>query len=110
MREAAIYRNGIFAGVLKESGRNKFSFSYDDKYFSDTEMPGISLTLPKTNKVYYSEYLFPFFFNMLPEGVNKELQCRRFKIDENDFFGLLLASAQTDTEGAVTVKPLKEDK
>lgn len=41
---------------------------------------------------------------MLAEGANKAYQCRMLKIDENDAFGLLLATAHTDTIGAITVK------
>jgi HipA-like protein len=44
---------------------------------------------------------------MLSEGANKKLQCRQLKIDENDYFGLLLATATHDTIGAVTVKPVE---
>jgi serine/threonine-protein kinase HipA len=43
---------------------------------------------------------------MLSEGVNRKLQCRTLKIDEADDFGLLEATAQYDTIGAVTVKPM----
>jgi hypothetical protein len=38
---------------------------------------------------------------MLSEGVNRQLQCRLLKIDEQDNFGLLAATAQYDTIGAV---------
>lgn len=64
------------------------------------------MTLPKTKQEYRSEYLFPFFFNMLSEGVNKKLQTTQLKIDEEDNFGLLIATAQYDTIGAITVKPI----
>jgi HipA-like protein len=43
---------------------------------------------------------------MLSEGVNRKLQCRLLKIDEDDNFGLLMATAQYDTIGAITVKTL----
>ena len=43
---------------------------------------------------------------MLSEGANKALQCLTLKIDENDAFGLLLATADNDTIGAITVKQL----
>jgi serine/threonine-protein kinase HipA len=33
----------------------------------------------------------------------------QLKIDENDDFGLLLATAQNDTIGAITVKPMEND-
>lgn len=101
-----IYRNGILAGTLTEENRQHFVFRYDDNYFNDVTKPAISLTLPKTQKEYSSEILFPFFFNLLSEGVNRKLQCTQLKIDEEDNFGLLMATAQFDTIGAVTVKPI----
>lgn len=109
MRLAGVYRNGEFAGTLTEENRNSYIFEYDDIYYSDSSKPSISLTLPKTNRVYKSTYLFPFFCNILSEGVNKKLQCMRLKIDENDNFGLLLAVARYDTIGAITIKPLEKN-
>jgi len=101
-----IYRNGTLAGTLTEENRKRFVFKYDDNYFNDATQPAISLTLPKTQKEYSSEFLFPFFFNMLSEGVNRKLQSTQLRIDEEDNFGLLMATAQYDTIGAVTVKPI----
>ena len=106
MRKAEIYRNGILAGMLTEENRKSFIFRYNDTYYNDTSKPAISLTLPKTHQEYRSKFLFPFFFNMLSEGVNKKLQCTQLKIDEEDNFGLLMATAQNDTIGAITVKPI----
>lgn len=101
-----IYRNGTLAGTLTEENRQHYVFRYDDHYFNDARKPAISLTLPKSQKEYASEFLFPFFFNMLSEGVNRNLQSKQLRIDEEDNFGLLLATAQYDTIGAVTVKPI----
>lgn len=101
-----IYRNGTLAGTLTEKNRQHFVFIYDDNYFNDANKPAISLTLPKTQKEYNSGFLFPFFFNMLSEGVNRKLQSTQLKIDERDNFGLLMATAQFDTIGAVTVNPI----
>lgn len=109
MRTLEIYRNGILAGLLIEENRKQYIFRYDDRYFMDEKNPAISLTLPKTQKEYRSEFLFPFFFNMLSEGVNRKLQSVQLRIDENDDFGLLAATAQFDTIGAVTVKPITQD-
>lgn len=106
MRAIEIYRNGILAGTLTEENRQRYVFRYDDNYFFDANKPGISLTLPKTQKEYSSEFLFPFFFNMLSEGVNRKLQSTQLRIDEEDNFGLLAATAQFDTIGAITVKPI----
>jgi serine/threonine-protein kinase HipA len=106
MRQVEVYRNGIFAGILAEVNQQQFVFKYDDVYFNDASKPAISLTLPKTQKEYSSKYLFPFFFNMLSEGVNRKLQSKQLRIDEEDNFGLLMATAQFDTIGTITVKPI----
>ena len=106
MRAMEIYRNGILAGTLTEENRQHYVFRYDDNYFNDANKPGISLTLPKTQKEYSSKFLFPFFFNMLSEGVNRKLQSTQLRIDEEDNFGLLAATAQYNTIGAITVKPI----
>ncbi len=101
-----VYRNGVLAGLLSEENRNRFIFRYEERYFNDTSQPAISLTLPKSKIEFSSNYLFPFFFNMLSEGVNRKLQSIQLKIDEEDSFGLLMATAQYDTIGAITIKPI----
>jgi len=106
MRAAMVYMNKIPAGTLTENNDGSYTFRYEDAYFSNSGYSSISLTLPKTKQEYRSETFFPFFFNMLSEGYNKRVQTRMFKIDEDDAFGLLLATAHTDTIGAVTVKKI----
>ena len=110
MRKAQVYRNQLLAGTLTELRPQEYVFRYDDTYFADPASPAISLTLPNKQQEYRSEYLFPFFFNMLSEGVNRDLQSRQLQIDERDYFGLLLATAQYDAIGAVTLKPIQENK
>ncbi|MFC2118920.1 HipA N-terminal domain-containing protein [Bacteroidota bacterium] len=109
MRKAQVYRNGQLAGTLIQHHPKSYEFQYDNVWFTNDKLPSISLTLPKTQQVYESDYLFPCFFNMLSEGVNRKLQCRQLKIDENDYFGLLVATANRDTIGAVTIKPIKNE-
>lgn len=106
MRKAEIFRNGILAGILTETKNGEYVFTYDLSYFNDEKKPGISLTLPKKQREYTSKHLFPFFFNMLSEGTNRIVQSKQLKIDENDFFGLLMATAQYDTIGAITVRQI----
>lgn len=107
MRKAEVYRNGVLAGLLTETDSRTYIFTYNKSYFNDNAKSGISLTLPKKQLEYTSEHLFPFFYNMLSEGTNRAVQSKQLKIDENDFFGLLLATAQFDTIGAITVKQVK---
>ena len=104
MRTGYVYMRGELAGELVEISRKEYVFRYTDDYFQDITKPAISLTLPKTKQEYRSEYLFPFFFNMLSEGNNRLMQARLLRMDEHDHFGILLATAGDDVTGAVTVK------
>lgn len=106
MRAGRVFCNGIFAGVITEENRKSYIFRYDDVYFINRDMPDISLTLPKTQQEYRADHLFPFFYNMLTEGHNRKIQSYLLKIDELDHFGIMLATAHTDTIGAVTIKAI----
>jgi HipA-like protein len=105
-RKAEIYNNGILAGALEKTDDQDFIFHYNEKYFDDTNAPAISLTLSKKQQEYRAKTLFPFFFGLLSEGVNKQTQCRLLHIDENDHFSLLLRTAHSDTIGSITVKEI----
>lgn len=105
MRKVKVYRNKELAGELIQENANSYVFRYTDSYFTNKSLPAISLTLPKSQQEYKSTFLFPFFFNMLSEGVNRKLQSRQLKIDEKDYFGLLMETAKYDTIGAITLKP-----
>lgn len=104
MKVAEIYCNGILAGLLTEENRRSFIFRYEDSYFKDTGKASVSLTLSKLKQEYRSEFLFPFFSNMVAEGANLAIQRRYLKIDETDILGLLGATANTDSIGAISVK------
>ncbi len=103
MRQARILYKDEEAGVLTQNDDGSFVFHYHAAWIVDSKKPGISLSLPKTEQKYYSTFLFPFFYNMLPEGTNKQIVCKHYRIDENDFFGLLLTTAKYDSIGAVRV-------
>lgn len=104
MRTAEVLYKGNRAGVLTQKNNGTFHFKYDENWLSDPQKPSVSLTLPKSQIEFYSETLFPFFYHLLPEGVNRRLVCRTFKIDKDDDFGILLQTSNTDTIGAVTLQ------
>lgn len=106
MRQAEVLVNKTLAGILTETDDGHYVFKYDDDYLVKSEFPAISLAFPKRKEEYVSDELFPFFFNMLSEGANKAVQCQMQKIDEKDYFGLLLATAKYDTIGAITISEL----
>ncbi len=110
MRKLAVYMNNHKAGVLTENVPGSgYSFCYDDSYLS-TSLSAISVTLPKRKEKFESDHLFPFFTNMLPEGANRRVICRSQKIDEQDFFGMLMAMADKDFIGAVNIKKMTNDR
>jgi HipA-like protein len=106
-RSATVYYNKQPAGTLTKSG-GKYYFVYDEAYLNHSANRPISMTLPLRREVYESDILFPVFVNMLSEGANKRIQCRMLKIDENDYFSLLLATAREDSIGPVTISEINE--
>ena len=108
MRQATILFKEEEAGVLTQHDDGSFTFKYHDVWITDNNKTSISLTLPKTEKVFHSKYLFPFFYNMLPEGSNKQLVCIHHRIDQDDSFGLLMTTAKVDSIGAVRVVKIEK--
>ncbi|HEY8956895.1 HipA N-terminal domain-containing protein [Chitinophaga sp.] len=103
MKTVQVFYNDKLAGYLSKNG-NKYRFVYDSQYLAATDSRPISLTLPLREVPYESDILFPAFVNLLSEGSNKAMQVRSLKIDENDYFGLLLATANGDHIGPLTIK------
>ena len=106
MRQLGVYNNEVLAGVLTEQvpGRG-YAFAYDPAYLASGGTP-VSVTLPLQPAPYASESLFPFFVNLLPEGANRTLICRKFRLDEEDLFGLLTVMSGGDFIGAVNVRAI----
>lgn len=104
MRQCKVLVNNIEAGILQETDERKYIFTYHEGYSGKP----VCIAMPIRRQPYHSDYLFPYFFNMLSEGENRMIQSRLLHIDEKDDFGIMLATAQYDTIGAVTVKPINE--
>lgn len=105
MRACRVFYNNRLAGKLTEYASDHYEFVYDDAYMADPNSSAICFAMPKSQKCYQSEVLFPFFFNLLSEGENRKFQSMYLKLDPHDDFGFLLATAQYDTAGAITVEP-----
>lgn len=108
MRRAKILYKNLEAGILTQHDDGSFTFRYNDSWINDTNKPNISLTLPKQKQEYHSKFLFPLFYNMLPEGSNKQVVCKYNRIDKSDYFGLLITTAKNDTIGAVRVIKIEQ--
>ncbi|MBM3419580.1 MAG: phosphatidylinositol kinase [Bacteroidetes bacterium] len=108
MRKTTVFYKGAEAGTLTANDDGSFLFSYSDLWMAGSDKPPISLTLPKSVQEHRADHLFPFFYNMLPEGSNRETLRRLMRIDADDLFGLLLAAAGDDAIGAVTVRKAED--
>lgn len=102
MRQCKVLVHNIEAGILQETDDRRYVFTYNEDYKGDP----VCISMPVRKDPYVSDSLFPYFFNMLSEGANRQLQSQLLHIDEHDDFGIMLATAQFDTIGAVTIKPL----
>ena len=102
MRQCRVYVHDVEAGVLQETDAQEYVFTYDKNYRCEP----VCLAMHLREEPYRSLHLFPYFFNMLSEGANRQVQSALLHIDENDDFGIMLATAQNDTIGAVTIQPI----
>lgn len=106
MRQCEVYLHNIKVGTLSENDKGEYTFIYDKVYLLSDKCEPVSLTLPLQSEPYHSSYLFSVFSNMLSEGENRQIQSQLLHIDAEDDFGILLATCQFDTIGAITIKPI----
>ncbi len=107
MRSAHVIFKNEVAGLLTQHDDGSFTFKYTADWVNDIRKPDISPTLPKRKEKYHSGQLFPFFFNMLPEGSNKQVVCQQNKVDADDYFSQLIITAGYDNIGAVRLTSLR---
>ena len=106
MRRAEVFVEDRSAGILIKEDDGTYTFTYYKAYLNDPDSEPVSLTLPKRSKPYVSSTLFPFFFGLLAEGAQKDLQIRTLGIREDDLFSRLVYSA-VETIGSVTLREIK---
>ena len=108
MRRCEVFVHKIKAGELTEMNSEQYVFQYDKAYLLNKNNPPVCLNMPLREEPYLSNHLFAYFFNMLSEGENRVMQSQYLRISPDDDFGILLATAQFDTIGAVTVIPIEQ--
>jgi serine/threonine-protein kinase HipA len=99
-----VYSNTLFVGILYRENE-KVIFEYAQSYIDSSVAYDISVNLPIKQKKNVSEYLHPFFSNMLSEGSLRKIQCSKLGIDEEDDFMVAIHTTEYDTIGAITIKP-----
>lgn len=108
MQKANVYKNGLLVGVLSKNDNEKYIFLYDSKYLSLTNKKQISINLPLQNEPFASKNLFAFFSNMLAEGITKDIQINRLRLDKNDEFSRLIKTTDADTIGSISIKEITQ--
>ena len=102
MRKAEVYQQGILAGVLEESDRRHYQFTYVPRYQGEP----VSLAMPVRAEAYQFDGFPPVFEGLLPEGVQLEALLRIHKVDKGDLFQQLLIVGE-DVVGSLTVREVK---
>ena len=83
-----------------------FLFTYAKEYLDNPAARPIGFNFPLRSGPFESKKLFPFFVGLIPEGWYLEIAAKTLKVDPEDSFGMLLATAG-HTIGAVSVQGLE---
>lgn len=103
MKKGYVYYDDALCGTIIQNDDNLFVFEYTDEWFENKDAKTVSLTLPKTQKRYESNILFPFFDGLIPEGYLLEVALKKYNINQNDRMSLLLKTCHNPI-GIVSVK------
>lgn len=106
-RRGKVLVNGQIAGFISEHSdlkKEHFIFEYEQNYIENGAPIGHHY--PLTNEPYISDYLPPFFSNLVSEGWLLQHQINKKNINKDDYFGLLLANG-SELIGAISVIPDK---
>lgn len=107
MQKGKVYVDEKYAGIIQQD-EDGFKFIYDKQYINEETSTPVSLTLPLSEKPYFSKILFPFFDGLIPEGWLLEIAQNNWKIDGKDRMKLLLTVCN-DCIGNVSIIEEKDE-
>jgi len=99
---AKIYFNNRLVGFLSNTQAG-YVFRYDAEFLEASDSFPISYNLPLRSKEFMSNKLFPFFEALVSEGWLLRIQSQSLKIDERDFFSMLLENGK-DLIGGIRIE------
>lgn len=106
MKSANVYCDDFLAGTLIQDDSG-FAFTYLNEYLNSENARAISLTLPLRKEPYKSNYLFPFFDGLIPEGWLLDLTCSYFNLNRLDRMSILLKTGK-NVIGNVSIEENKQ--
>lgn len=98
-KKGSVFFQDALIGEIEQT-EEKF---YEFRYYQQNQN-AVSWTLPRKERIYKSEELFPFFDGLIPEGWLLNLVTKNWKIPKNERMSLLLTVCQ-DCIGAAHVQP-----
>ncbi len=101
MRQGEIWVNNNLTGILMEDEEG-YHFTYSQDYLKSKSPIAVSLTLPLRENPFHSDFLFPFFDGLIPEGWLLDIAHKNWKLNPRDRMGLLLATCK-DCIGNISV-------
>jgi serine/threonine-protein kinase HipA len=104
MRNAKVFILGKEAGIFSEPIKGS---SYEFLYLPEYKGLPVSRTMPVREQVYAYDRFPPFFDGVLPEGFQLQSLLKARKLDEDDYFGQLIAVGK-DMIGAVTLEQMDD--
>ena len=104
MKKAKVLIQGREAGIFSEIIKGS---SYEFLYLPEYKGLPVSRTMPVRKQAYAYDRFPPFFDGLLPEGFQLQSLLKVRKLDEDDYFGQLIAVGK-DMIGAVTLEQLND--
>ncbi|TAE00170.1 MAG: phosphatidylinositol kinase [Bacteroidetes bacterium] len=96
---------GMLSKIVTEN-KEIYVFAYDQAYCENKDAKPLVPLMPKILQPYYSDILFPVFFSLLSEGNAKKFQCQIHKIDQNNYFQLLLKTCVHNTMSGIKIREI----
>ena len=107
MKQAAVYIQNVFCGILRED-EEAYHFQYVPEYLKRSDAVALSPTMPLTEEPYVKEMMFPVFDGLIPEGWLLDIASSSWKIDPRDRMSLLMTCCK-DCIGDISVTPLADE-
>lgn len=104
MKQGQIWIDNKIAGILSETD-DGYTFEYDRAYLNEHGVVPVALSLPLQKEPFESDYLFPFFDGLIPEGWLLDLAQKNWKLDPRDRMSLLLTTCR-DCIGNISVREI----
>lgn len=100
----SVYLAGEAVGEIEKRGPSRYRFGYSRSVLDRCDSGAIvlSASLPVQSEGFAPAQTAPFFEGLLPEGAVREAIARRFRLSEEDGFGLL-ETLGAECAGAVAV-------